>query len=166
MKIEYLDQSRKKHSLTLRERHYAYLPRYAPAASRLAPLLNLRDRVPGLAWVSEMLTGLSARRALPVWHLQPYREAPPGPTAKGREVVLLVDTFNRWFEPENARAAERVLGCAGYAVLTATQPGERPLCCGRTFLAAGLVEEAKLEARRLLAALKPYVARGLPVVGL
>src|SRR5882757_1858409 len=34
--------------------------------------------------------------------------------AGGREVVLLVDTFNRYFEPENAWAAERVLARAGY----------------------------------------------------
>jgi len=44
--------------------------------------------------------------------------------------------------------------------------GGRPLCCGRTFLAAGLVDEAKLEARRVIAALRPYVERGVPVVGL
>src|SRR6185312_598565 len=100
------------------------------------------------------------------WHARPYRDPPPAPAAEGREVVLLVDTFNRWFEPENARAAERVLGRAGYAVRAATVPGERPLCCGRTFLAAGLVDEAKAEARRLMAALKPYAARGVPVVGL
>ncbi len=167
MKIEFLHQRHKRHGLSLRERLVAYLPRYAPAASRLAPLLNLRDRVPGLAWLSEMLMGLSARRALPRWHGEPYRDPPPAaPAADGREVVLLVDTFNRWFEPENARAAERVLRRAGYAVRAATPSGERPLCCGRTFLAAGLVEEAKLEARRLLAALKPYVARGVPIVGL
>jgi FAD/FMN-containing dehydrogenase/Fe-S oxidoreductase len=167
MKVEYLHQRRKTHGLSLRERLVAYLPRYAPAASRLAPLLNLRDLVPGLPWVSEMLTGFSARRALPRWHGAPYRDPPPSPpAADGREVVLLVDTFNRWFEPENARAAERVLRRAGYAVRAATPAGERPLCCGRTFLAAGLVDEAKVEARRLLAALKPYVARGVPVVGL
>ena len=167
MKIEYLQQRRKRHGLSLRERLIGYLPRYAPAASRLAPLLNLRDRVPGLAWLSEMLMGFSARRALPRWHGEPYRDPPQAaPAADGREVVLLVDTFNRWFEPENARAAERVLRRAGYAVRAATPAGERPLCCGRTFLAAGLVEEAKVEARRLLAALKPYVARGVPIVGL
>jgi Fe-S oxidoreductase len=44
--------------------------------------------------------------------------------------------------------------------------GERPLCCGRTFLAAGLVDEAKREARRLLDTLKPYVDRGVSIVGL
>jgi Fe-S oxidoreductase len=40
------------------------------------------------------------------------------------------------------------------------------LCCGRTFLAAGLVDQAKAEARRLLDTLSPYVARGVPIVGL
>jgi Fe-S oxidoreductase len=44
--------------------------------------------------------------------------------------------------------------------------GGRPLCCGRTFLAAGLVEEAAREARRVIDALQPYVERGVPVIGL
>jgi Fe-S oxidoreductase len=82
------------------------------------------------------------------------------------EVVLLVDTFNRYFEPENARAAERVLDRAGYRVTTPEPGCGRPLCCGRTFLAAGLVEEAKKEARRMLDALAPAVAAGTPIVGL
>jgi len=85
----------------------------------------------------------------------------------GGEVVLLVDTFNRYFEPENARAALTVLRAAGYTVhLPQPADGSRPLCCGRTFLAAGLVDEAKLEARRTIETLKPYVERGVPVVGL
>jgi FAD/FMN-containing dehydrogenase/Fe-S oxidoreductase len=166
MKIEFLQQYRRRHRLSLRDRLVAYLPRYAPTASRLGALLNLRDRVPGLALLSEKLAGFSAKRALPRWHRRPYRDPPPAAAPAAREVVLLVDTFNRWFEPENARAAERVLTRAGYAVRQATPPGERPLCCGRTFLAVGLVDEAKAEARRLLAALAPFVARGVTVVGL
>ncbi|MEE2980216.1 MAG: heterodisulfide reductase-related iron-sulfur binding cluster, partial [Pseudomonadota bacterium] len=72
---------------------------------------------------------------------------------------------NTYFEPDNARAAERVLRAGGYRV---RDPGDggRPLCCGRTFLAAGLVDEAKAEARRTLKALAPFVGRGIPVVGL
>jgi Fe-S oxidoreductase len=78
-----------------------------------------------------------------------------------------MDTFNRYFEPENARAAIRVLEAANYRVHVA-QPayGERPLCCGRTFLAAGLVEEARYEARRVLEALAPWLEHGIPIVGL
>jgi Fe-S oxidoreductase len=81
-------------------------------------------------------------------------------------VVLLVDTFNRYFEPENAHAAERVLARAGYRVVSPDPTRRRPLCCGRTFLAAGLVEEARCEARRMLDALAPHVAAGTPIVGL
>ena len=44
--------------------------------------------------------------------------------------------------------------------------GERPLCCGRTFLAAGLVDEAKMEARRLIDALLPHAQNSIPIIGL
>jgi Fe-S oxidoreductase len=82
-------------------------------------------------------------------------------------VVLLVDTFTRYFEPENATAALAVLQAAGLRVaLAQASVGERPLCCGRTFLAAGLVEEARAEGERMLAALAPYIERELPIVGL
>ncbi|MDE0460222.1 MAG: heterodisulfide reductase-related iron-sulfur binding cluster, partial [Chromatiales bacterium] len=73
-----------------------------------------------------------------------------------------------WFEPENARAAVRVLEAAGYRVRAAAPPpGERrPLCCGRTFLAAGLVDDARQELSRTFAALAPFIERGVPIVGL
>jgi Fe-S oxidoreductase/FAD/FMN-containing dehydrogenase len=164
MKIEFLHQYRKTHPLMLRDRLVAYLPRYAGVASAFAPLLNLRNRVPALAALGERLTGLSAKRKLPTWSSRPYRAG--APAGSGTDVVLFVDTFNRWFEPENARAAERVLRRAGYCPVEATPEGERPLCCGRTFLATGLIAEAKAEARRMLSALKPHLDRGTPIVGL
>ena len=106
MKIEFLHHYRRHLPLSQRDRLIAYLPRYAPHAARVAPLLNLRNRVPFLAQLGERQLGFSAARNLPQWSAQPYRG---GSTGHGREVVLLVDTFNRYFEPENARAAERVL---------------------------------------------------------
>jgi Fe-S oxidoreductase len=80
--------------------------------------------------------------------------------------VLLVDTFNRYFEPENARAAGRVLTRAGYRIVSPDPARGRPLCCGRSFLSAGLVEEARTEGRRMLDALATHVAAGTPIVGL
>ena len=164
MKIEFLHHYRKRHGLPLRERLVAYLPRYAPWAARFSGLANLRDAVPGLAALSESLLGLSARRPLPRWRRDVFQ---PSDTlsGEGSEVVLFADTFNTYFEPDNARAAERVLRAAGYRVRDPGNGG-RPLCCGRTFLSAGLVDEARAEARRTLSALAPFVARGVPVVGL
>ena len=167
MKIEVLHQRRKRHGLPLKERLIAYLPRYAPAAARLAPLLNLRDRLPGLPALTEKLFGFSAKRSLPRWRRNSFRGWESRAANGARRVILLADTFSRAFEPDNARAACRVLEAAGYRVEVAEAPdGSPPLCCGRTFLSAGLVQEAKAEARRTLAALKPYVDEGIPIVGL
>ncbi len=167
MKVEFLYHYKKKHGLSLRDRAIAYLPRYAPYAARFAPVLNLRNRMPALAALGERMLGFSARRSLPEWSSRPYRGATQR-SGEGdrREVMLLVDTFNRYFEPENAWAAERVLTRAGYRVNTPEPAVGRPLCCGRTFLTAGLVDEAKAEARRMLDALAAAVAAGTPIIGL
>jgi len=162
MKIEFLHQWHARHGISTRERLTAYLPRFAHAASRIAPLLNLRNSVPGLAVLAEKLTGMSAQRKLPKWRRDIYR-TPPLRRA-GREVLLMVDCFARYFEPENAGAARAVLEAGGYTVLEDTSP--RPLCCGRTFLSAGLVEEAREELTRLVDALGSYAERGVPIVGI
>ncbi len=168
MKIEFLHQRRRRHGLAARERLTAYLPRYAPRAWRLAPLMNLRDRVPGLAGLSERLLKLSARRSLPRWHSDPYRPATEAASASpaAAAVVLWADTFNRYFEPENLRAAVQVLTAGGYRVVAPASADGRPLCCGRTFLSVGLVEEARREARRTVDALRAYAEAGVPIVGL
>ncbi|HEV2337141.1 MAG TPA: FAD-linked oxidase C-terminal domain-containing protein, partial [Stellaceae bacterium] len=166
MKIEFLHHYRERHGLRARDRLVAYLPRWAPYAAPLAPILNLRNRVPAVAALGEWLLGLSARRQLPEWASPPYRGSANTRLFGGRNVMLLVDTFNRYFEPENAHAAERILTRAGYRVSTPEPAVGRPLCCGRTFLAAGLIDEAKKEARRMLDALAPALAVGMPVIGL
>ena len=87
----------------------------------------------------------------------------PGPTG----VVIFADTFGRWFDPQTLRAAVKVLVAAGYEVETATLGRrERPLCCGRTYLAAGMADRAKAEAERTLAVLMPHIEAGKVVVGL
>jgi FAD/FMN-containing dehydrogenase/Fe-S oxidoreductase len=168
MKIEVQAARAAKHGLSLHDRLVGYLPRYAPMASKLSILLNLRDDLPGAAKLSEPFTGFAAHRKLPRWRTDWFRDARPvDGNEAGREVVLFADTFNRYFEPENIEAALRVLGAAGYLVhLPKPLAGRRPLCCGRTFLSVGLVEEARAEAERTVAALTPYVARGIDVVGL
>jgi FAD/FMN-containing dehydrogenase/Fe-S oxidoreductase len=171
MKIEFLHHYHGRHGLPLKERLIAYLPRYAPYAAKLSGLLNLRDRIPLLARLSERALGFSARRSLPVWR-KPWAQAGQAASladvkGDGRDIVLFGDTFNRYYERENLEAASKVLAAGGYR-LHKVEPrdGGRPLCCGRTFLSAGLVDEARVEARRTLDALAPYVAKGARIVGL
>ncbi|WP_426419456.1 FAD-binding and (Fe-S)-binding domain-containing protein [Bradyrhizobium genosp. A] len=168
MKIEVLAARAASHGLTLRDRLVGYLPRYADLASRFAPLANLRNHSPLLRKLFERFAGISARRALPAFRSDLF--VPPadsvGPET-GCEVVLFADTFNRIYERENLEAALRVLAAGGYRVhLPKPISGSRPLCCGRTFLSAGLVDEARSELDRLVAAFAPFAARGVPIIGL
>ncbi len=167
MKIEVAAARVAAKGIGLRERLIAYLPRYAPWAAKLPWLMNLRDRLPGAAHLSERLAGFTAQRRLPRWRSDADRAPLRSGDPKGREVILFGDTFNTYFEPENLAAARAVLGAAGYQVLAPRAPlGDRPVCCGRTFLTMGLVEQARAEARRLIDAYWPYAERGVPIVGL
>jgi FAD/FMN-containing dehydrogenase/Fe-S oxidoreductase len=168
MKIEVLAARAAKHGLSLRDRLVGYLPHYAALASRFAPLANWRNDSPLLRWLFEKFAGISARRALPKWRRDVFKVGVEamGP-AEGREVVLFTDTFNRAYERENLEAALRVLLAGGYRVHI-PEPADRgrPLCCGRTFLSAGLVDNARGELDRLVATYAPFAARGVPIIGL
>ncbi len=168
MKIEVLAARAARHGLSLRDRLVGFLPHYAGLASRLAPLANLRNKSALLRMLLEKFAGISAQRALPEWRRDVFRSEfeAIGP-ADGREVVLFADTFNRVYERENLDAALRVLVEGGYRVhLPKPVDGGRPLCCGRTFLSAGLVDNARAELDRLVATYAPFAARGVPIIGL
>jgi len=168
MKIEVLAARAAKHGLSLRDRLVGYLPHYAGLASRLAPLANWRNNSPLLRRVFEKFAGISAQRALPEWRRDVFKSGSDavGP-ADGREVVLFADTFNRAYERENLDAALRVLVEGGYRVhIPKPADNGRPLCCGRTFLSAGLVDNARTELDRLVTTYAPFAQRGVPIVGL
>jgi Fe-S oxidoreductase len=153
-KIAFEAARREQHPLTRFERAAAFLPHYGPRLRRWRHFLNLRDFVPWMAPLSERITGLAADRPWPRW---------PG----GREILLFADTFNAYFDVSALHSAADVLAASGFQVRPLVAPqGERPYCCGRTFLEAGLIDEAKWEAQRLIAASAPFIQRGIPLVGL
>ncbi len=177
MKVEFLAHYKGRHGWTLQDRLVANLPDYAAGLSRVPWLPNLRDRVPGAAWLGEKLLGLSARRRLPLWRSDTFWRARDVPffadadatlaaARRGdKAAVLFVDTFNGVFETENALAAARVLHAAGYMLHTLEKGGGHH-CCGRTYLASGRVGEAKRRVAALVDALLPFAAAGIAVVGL
>jgi FAD/FMN-containing dehydrogenase/Fe-S oxidoreductase len=166
MKIEVQRAHIQRHGLTLHDKLVATMPRYARLASRLPWLANMRNWFPGAATLMEKLTGFSRHRPLPRWRFDAFRENGPFGPEDGREAVLFVDTFNRYFEPETVQATLRVLSAAGTRIHIAQGDGGRPLCCGRTYLSAGLVDEARAEAKRFLDAIKPHLEAGRAIIGL
>ena len=174
MKLEATAQRKRRHGFSLRDRLIAALPDVARTASRIPWLANLRNGSPVLARLGERWLGLSARRSLPRWRSDTFWRVAASlgladraaTFAATKSVALFVDTFNGHFETENALAAVRVLQAAGYAVHVAERPGGGAVCCGRTYLAAGMPDRAKAKARELLDALLPFAERGIAIVGL
>jgi Fe-S oxidoreductase len=178
MKVEFLQHYKAKHGHTLQDKLVAHLPDYARWAARLAPVLNLRNRMPLLAALTEKLLGLSAKRSLPEWQTRHFFNASTASASRtasraevlaaARGVVLFVDTFNGYLESANAHAAVKVLQAAGYTVHVATklQDDGAHLCCGRTYLASGMVDKARDKAREVVQSLLPFAEKGLSIVGL
>ncbi len=176
MKIEFLAHYRAKHGTPLGDRIVADLPRAAHRAGPLRRLANLRDAIPGIAKLLERATGFTAKRPLPRWHARPFRDArtpsagaASAASARNGEVVLFVDTFNRWFEADVARAAQRVLAAAGYAVTFARAASDaaRGRCAaGARTLAPGCsttrAPRRSARSRRCCRTRE----RGVPIVGL
>jgi FAD/FMN-containing dehydrogenase/Fe-S oxidoreductase len=195
MKVEFLHHYKARHGFTLKDKLIAGLPHYAPWVSKLAPLANIVQAVgkgfTGFAaqrslpkwkrgFVRDSKNPPSSPTLLPLEEGR-KRPLPPGSghTERGaegwgegkdvatREVVLFIDTFSNYFDTENAHAALKVLQAAGYTVhIPQAKDAKRPLCCGRTFLATGMVDKARAEAQRTIDTLLPYIERGIPIVGL
>ncbi|MBU3576170.1 FAD-binding and (Fe-S)-binding domain-containing protein [Polynucleobacter sp. UK-Mo-2m-Kol15] len=195
MKIEFLSAYKKRVGHTLRDLAVAYLPKYAPIISSipgLPALLNLRNHIAPIAKLQEWLMDISAQRSLPTWKantfwskqnaIRPYQFTPAElstPDANGNQgVVLLADTFNAYFEDENLQAALQVLKAAGYRVhipqksfnkqkVNATpNTCSKEFCCGRTYLAAGMVDQAKASLDELVDHLAPFAEKDIPIIGL
>lgn len=177
IKAEFLAQRADREGFSLRSRLLAHTPRWLHRAPWLKALIRWHNRHPLLARLSAQVLGLSTERPLPEPAVHSF--SPPAPLPQGDpdkndqrpEVVLLVDTFTRHFEPDIAEAAIEVLRAGGYRVLIAEPDAAdaeptRPLCCGRTYLAQGMVDAARAEAGRLVNALMPHVQAGRVIVGL
>ena len=158
--------TRRRHGLTARQKLIAFLPRYAPWASRLAPLLNLRDRDPGpggadaRSWLGTLGQAIAAAMAARYFlellrAVAAFRAATPATRESRSEVVLLADTFNNYFEPENLRARMRSAGSGG---LSRAHRRPRVTAAGRCAAAGPSLGRAgrrgAREARRLIEALE------------
>jgi len=172
IKTEYLAQKNERLGVSRRTRLFAALPAWLHQYRRsLAVLVRWRNASPWLAGLVERWLGMAAQRPIPEIVGQPFQRAKAESAGQRGKVALFVDTFSHYYTPEVAEAAIAVLEAGGYRVEVLRPAADdaepaRPLCCGRTYLSQGMVEAAKIEARRVMAALGPALAEGTPIVGL
>jgi FAD/FMN-containing dehydrogenase/Fe-S oxidoreductase len=138
---------------------------WARLASAAAPLANFLTGAPGLAALAKAAAGIAPERRIPRFAATTFRRwwrSRPPRNPDGPPVVLWADTFNNFFRPETARAAVEVLEAAGRRVVVP----EPPLCCGRPLYDYGMLRLARRQLRQILAALRPEIRAGTPLVGL
>ena len=87
----------------------------------------------------------------------PVPPLPPGE----RTVVLWPDSFNSSLGTSPATATVEVLEALGYTVVI---PQEF-VCCGLTWHSTGQLDMVKRVLRQTVKVMKPYLDRGLPVIG-
>ncbi len=138
---------------------------WARLAERAPALANFFTQAPLLRDAAKAALGVAPQRRLPAFAPRSFKAwyRARGPrNVGGPRVLLWPDTFNNYFRPETARAAVAVLEAAGYHV---ELPGPA-LCCGRPLYDYGMLDTAKQWLADVLAALRPQIRAGVPLVGL
>ncbi len=165
LKSEVLHQTHQSRGIPLRARLLAHPEILGRFGSVIAPVANALLAFPLIRTAMQALLGLDARRPLPPfarpafrqrWALDPPRAEPSGAAGS---VLLFVDTFTNYHEPQIGFAAVRVLRSAGYHVRVADHG-----CCGRALISKGLLNEARARAEELVGRLLLFVRDGIPVV--
>ena len=163
LKAEFLNGWIREHGASMADRFYGQPMRLYPLASTTPRLSNawMRSRVG--KWILERVIGIHPARRLPPFAERPFhRRARRAEQVSQRpEVVLLVDYFINYHEPQIAEAAVRVLEALGFAVQV-----EAPFAAGRTLISRGLLDQARTLARRNLDLFLPHVEAGRVLIGL
>ncbi len=140
------------------------LPMWARLNAPFARLVNLALRTPGLAHLARWAAGVDQRRSLPAFATRTLTKevAARRPAAGGDPVLVWTDSFTEYFSTDAGRAAIGLLESAGYEVRFL----DRQQCCGLTWISTGQLDTAAKLAGAAVEQLHPFVAEGIPVVGL
>jgi FAD/FMN-containing dehydrogenase/Fe-S oxidoreductase len=166
LKSETLHARHAEHGIPLRSRIFASIRRINRLGAATAPLSNLPGRSRLLRRALQRLVGIDHRRPLPRFERESlprwFRDRPRSgqPPTRSR-VVLLADSFTSFTEPGIGRAAVELLERAGHQVRL-----EARGCCGRSAISKGLLDQARADARALVARLADDAHAGIPIVGL
>ncbi len=162
LKYEFVNQYYRSHPRKLRDYLFSYIGVLAPLGAHFGPLTNRVMANPTLRRIAERIIGLAHQRPFPKFSPRPSplgsRPSLPAPRPP---LLLLSDTFNRYFFPKVERAAIEVLSM-GHEVRMIPILG-----AGRTLISKGFLEPAKRHAARLVEAIYRLDPQGvLPIVGI
>ena len=149
--------------------HYTLgrLPQWADRAAPVAGAVNALLRLGPVARLAKLTAGIDQRRSLPAFARATLRSragvvsAGAGASASP-DVWLWADSFTDHFHPDSGVAAIRVLAAAGLTARVIPDDA----CCGLTWVTTGQLDRARSIMGRTVATLAPYVASGVPVLGL
>ena len=151
------------------------LPRWARLAAPFAMLLNVLLKVPPFAALAKQMAGIDQRRSVPRFAEKTLRRAADAPRSRDSlgttltepvevqpDVWIWADSFTDHFFPRSGLAAIRYLEAQGLRVKVIQDDA----CCGLTWITTGQLDRAKAIVGRTVRTLAPYVASGVPVLGL
>jgi FAD/FMN-containing dehydrogenase/Fe-S oxidoreductase len=157
LKVELLHARIAKHGLSWRQRLFSFVEILGKLGCSSPRLANAALDSAFVREVLEKVLGIASQRPLPHYPDQRFhqwfrrRRLDKSLPRRGR-VILWDDTFVRYYEPEIAIAAVRVLEAAGYEVALAI--GSK--CCGRPAFSQGHLDRAKKLGEHNLAILGRY----------
>jgi FAD/FMN-containing dehydrogenase/Fe-S oxidoreductase len=164
-RAEFFSNYYRSHRRPLSSAFFGRLHEVSRLASYAPSIANGLAHAPFMADLAKKALAIHPDRKLPRFARQTFRswfERRTAPGASMREVLLFPDTFTNFLEPQVAIAAVEVLERAGFRVIIPRVE----LCCGRPLYDQGMLERAKARLTDVMDALDPFVAVGIPILGL
>jgi FAD/FMN-containing dehydrogenase/Fe-S oxidoreductase len=166
IKAEFLHSYQAVHGVPLRSRLFANIHKIASLAQPIAWMLSMASAWASMRWLQNAFLGISDRRTLPKfsqqtfssWKKRNHRYQSPG----NKRVILFLDTYTQFIQPEIGKDAIRVLETLGYRVDTV----DGQVCCGRPMISKGLLQQARENAAVNIDVLGREAEKGTPIIGL
>jgi len=167
LKTEALAQHYQNHRPPIHKLIFGHIHELSRWGSTLAPFSNWMLNFAPSRWLMQKALHIHPDRQFPPFQrrtfsrrYRDYRRQHPQ-QARAKRVLLFIDTFTEYNDPDVGMAAVRVLEAAGVQVDVTSA-----MTSGRPALSQGLVPYAQKAARRVVDALRPYVREGIPIIGL
>ncbi|MBO6524936.1 MAG: FAD-binding protein [Balneolaceae bacterium] len=163
MKAEFMHGWHQRKGTSGSERFFAGAASGYKLASKFPTLSNAVMESKPVKRLLESWAGVDSRRELPSFTKQTFKAWFSNHSSKndGDQVILFVDVFTNYFEPDLGKSAVLVLENIGFQVKVAEN-----MESGRPQLSKGFLDEAKRIAEDVIRELSAYAEQGIPIIGL